>query len=63
MRLLTRDTQQLLSIWHLMDIAYQTPDSMQEVIKCAVVAWSARYADKASSFGRANAAMRTPRLI
>lgn len=39
MRLLTRDTQQLLSIWHLMDIAYQTPDSMQEVIKCEVVAW------------------------
>lgn len=63
MRLQARDTQQPLSIWHRTDIAYQTPDSMQEVIKCAVVAWSARYADKASSFGWANAAMRTPRLI
>lgn len=63
MRLLVRDTQQLLRICRRTDTAYQTPDSMQEVIKCAVVAWSARHADKASSFGRANAAMRTPRLI
>ena len=58
-----RDTQQVLSIWHAMDRTYQTPDSMQEVIKCAVIAWSARHADKASSFGRTNAAMRAPCLI
>lgn len=53
----------MLSIWYGMNSTHQTPDSMQEVIKCAVIAWSARHADKTSSLGRANAAMRAPRLI